>query len=369
MAQGDTGKNRLSHTARSASIHNPGFMTLSDPQQISSNNGDRFIAHSPEPEPDYVTFKVKPRYWLAGGLLLATVFTTLLAGAQLQSDFVNNQPMFAFSQGILPISWIWQQPSRLLLGIPFSATLMLILLSHEMGHFVACKRYGVDATLPYFIPAPTLIGTLGAFIRIRSPFPSRAALFDIGIAGPIAGFLVALPALVAGLALSKISPTLVSASEFPLGHPAVLYLVRLGEGIRWPMSSIYLHPVAVAGWVGMFATALNLLPGAQLDGGHIFYAVWPRGHRYVTRILAVALLVMGLSLWVGWLLWFGLLLAFGGFHPYVREHPGLNRERKWLAVFALLMFALTFMAAPFPGKTIDWHKAREAADAVRGWFR
>ena len=300
--------------------------------------------------------------------MLATIFTTLLTGAQLQSDFINNQPMFSFSQGILPLSWIWEQPSRLLLGVPFSATLMLILLSHEMGHFVACRRYSVQATLPYFIPAPTLIGTMGAFIRIRSPFPSRAALFDIGIAGPIAGFLLAVPALVAGLGMSKVDPALVKATGFPLGYPAIFYLIRMGEGIHSPLSSIYLHPVAVAAWVGMFATALNLLPGGQLDGGHIFYAVWPRAHYYVTRILTIALLVMGLWLWAGWLLWFGMLLVFGGYHPSVPKYPGLSRERKWLAVFALLMFALTFMPAPLPNK-IDWHKVRQGVDAVRGWLR
>jgi Zn-dependent protease len=339
----------------------------SDPLQIASPNGNRLSDHMDEPANESPA--AKQHYWRAAGLLLATIFTTLLTGAQLQSDFINNQPMFSFSHGILPLAWIWQQPSRLLLGVPFSATLMLILFSHEMGHFVACRRYGVEATLPYFIPAPTLIGTLGAFIRIRSPFPSRAALFDIGIAGPIAGFLVAVPALVAGLAISKIDPALVKATEFPLGYPAIFYLVRMGEGIRWPMSSIYLHPVAVAAWVGMFATALNLLPGGQLDGGHIFYAVWPRAHRHITRILTIALLAMGLGLWVGWLVWFGMLLVFGAYHPSVPQYPGLSRERKWLAAFALVMFALTFMPAPFPGKTVDWRQVREAVHAMRAWVR
>jgi membrane-associated protease RseP (regulator of RpoE activity) len=275
--------------------------------------------------------------------------------------------MFTFSQGILPLGWIAQQPSRLLLGIPYSATLLLILLSHEMGHFVACRRYGVQATLPYFIPLPTPSGTLGAFIRIRSPFPSRAALFDIGIAGPIAGFLVAVPALVAGLALSKIEPDVVSASEIPLGYPAIFHLVRMGENIHWPLSAIYLHPVAVAAWVGMLATSLNLLPGSQLDGGHILYAVWPRAHRTLTRILVIALLPMGLFFWSGWLLWFGILLVFGANHPYVPEQPGLSRGRKWLAVFALIMFVLSFMPVPVHAKgwTLDWHKV---VHRVESWF-
>jgi len=342
-------------------------MASSDSLQIGSPNGNRLSDHIDEPGDEPLA--AKQHYWRAAGLLLATIFTTLLAGAQLQSDFINNQPMFAFSHGVLPLGWIWQQPSRLLLGVPFSATLMLILFSHEMGHFVACRRYGVQATLPYFIPVPWPIGTLGAFIRILSPFPTREALFDIGIAGPIAGFLVAVPALVAGLALSKIDPLLVGASELHLEYPAIFHLVRLGEQIHWPMNAIYLHPVAVAAWIGMLATSLNLLPGGQLDGGHIFYAVWPRAHRHVTRILTVALLAMGLWLWAGWLVWFGMLLVFGGYHPSVPEYPGLSRERKWLAVFALVMFALTFMPAPLPNNRIDWHKARQGMDAVRGWLR
>lgn len=331
-------------------------MALSDPQPIGSTNGNRPSLSTETFESDPAQPPPKYRYGRAALLLLATFITTLLGGMQLQNDFINNQPMFTFTQGILPLHWIAQQPSRLLLGIPFSATLLLILLSHEMGHFVTCRRYGVQATLPYFIPFPTPIGTLGAFIRICSPFPSRAALFDIGIAGPIAGFLVAVPALVLGLALSKVDSALVSAASPQLGYPAIFYLVRSAEGVHWPMSEIYLHPVAVAAWVGMLATSLNLLPGSQLDGGHILYAVWPRIHRRLTYILVIALLPMGLFRWIGWLVWFAVLLLFGADHPYVPEAPGLNRGRKWLALSALLMFALTFMPVPIHDQTLDWHK-------------
>ncbi len=149
------------------------------------------------------------RYWLHALLLLATVFTTLVVGARLEFNFLNNLPAFTIGDSVLPffeLGWVLEQPSRLLLGVPFAGTLMLILLAHEMGHFIYCLRYGVNATLPFFIPAPTLIGTLGAFIRIKSPIRSREALFDIGIAGPIAGFVVALVTLVAALSLSKPLP-------------------------------------------------------------------------------------------------------------------------------------------------------------------
>ena len=148
----------------------------------------------------------RERYWLHGLLLLATCFTTLVVGARMEFNFLHNLPPFAAGDEWLPffpLGWVFAQPSRLLLGIPFSATLLLILLAHEMGHYLFCRYYGVRATLPFFIPAPTLIGTLGAVIRIKAPIRSRAALFDIGIAGPIAGFVVAVVTLAVAMTLSK----------------------------------------------------------------------------------------------------------------------------------------------------------------------
>jgi membrane-associated protease RseP (regulator of RpoE activity) len=340
-------------------------MPLSDQQPFGSTNGNRPLPPVETVEAEPAASVARHRYGLAVFLLLATAVTTLLAGAQLQNDFGRNPP-FSFSEGVLPIGWILHSPSRLLLGVPFSLTLLLILLSHEMGHFVACRRYGVDCTPPYFIPVPWPLGTMGAFIRIRSPFPSRAALFDIGVAGPIAGFLVAVPALVLGLILSKVDPKLVSAAPTHVGYPAIFYLVRSALGVRAPIHDIYFHPIAVAAWVGMLATSLNLLPGSQLDGGHLLYALWPRAHRNLTRFLVVLLLPLGLFVWPGWLFWFAVLLIFGTDHPYVPEAPGLTPGRKWLALFALLMLALTFMPVPIQGPTLDWHKP---VNAVRRLFR
>ncbi len=187
------------------------------------------------------------------------------------------------------------QPSRLLLGIPFSATLLLILFSHEMGHYLFCRYYGVRATLPFFIPAPTLIGTLGAVIRIKAPIRSRAALFDIGIAGPIAGFVVAVVTLAVAMTLSKPLDPGMGPSELQLGFPAIFHIMH--SVLRsaaphhaiaaLPLRQVYLHPTAVAAWVGMFATALNLLPSSQLDGGHIVYALAPRVHRAVSWITVI----------------------------------------------------------------------------------
>ena len=155
----------------------------------------------------YVVTRQRTRpYWLHLLLLLLTMLTTLIVGAQIGDNFLRGLPAFTLGDGFLPLfhpQWIWEHPIRLLLGVPFSTTLMAILLAHEFGHFFLCEKYGINATLPFFIPAPTLIGTLGAFIRIKSPIHSRRALFDVGVAGPIAGFVVALPLLLVGLALSK----------------------------------------------------------------------------------------------------------------------------------------------------------------------
>src|ERR1700737_2833152 len=170
----------------------------------------------------------KQRYWLHALLLLATCFTTVVVGARMEFNYLRNQPVFSLDDNSLsffPVSWAFSHPSRLLLGIPFASTLMLILLAHEMGHYLCCRYYGVNATLPFFIPAPTLIGTLGAFIRIRSPIRSRAALFDIGIAGPIAGFAVAVTVLMFALPLSKAIPPAMDGPGIQLGYPLIFRLV------------------------------------------------------------------------------------------------------------------------------------------------
>jgi membrane-associated protease RseP (regulator of RpoE activity) len=299
---------------------------------------------------------LKRRYWLHALLLLLTIFSTLVVGARLQYNFNHNLPAFSLEDSFFPVSWAAGHPSHLLLGIPFSATLLLILLAHEMGHFLYCVRYRVWATLPFFIPAPTLIGTFGAFIRIRSPIRSRAALFDIGIAGPIAGFVVAVVVLAFALTLSKPMAYMAAGSDIQFGYPLIFYLAQGALALVLPGSShvhlslqqVYLHPTAVAAWVGMFATALNLLPGGQLDGGHIVYSVAPRIHRRVSRITVVLLVLMTLF-WFGWLLWSVLLMATGMRHPQVPVEPPLGPQRRLLAVFAVVMLALTFVPAPFGG--------------------
>jgi membrane-associated protease RseP (regulator of RpoE activity) len=250
------------------------------------------------------------------------------------------------------MGWILTQPSRLLLGVPFAGTLMLILLAHEMGHYLFCEYYGVYATLPFFIPAPTLIGTLGAFIRIRSPIRSRSALFDIGIAGPIAGFLVSLIVLFIAMPYSRPMTATSAGSDIQLGYPLIFRIVW--EILPLPhlkhshaLHSIYFHPTAIAAWVGMFATALNLLPGGQLDGGHIVFAIAPRAHRWVSRLTIITLIPMAFYFWAGWLIWAILLRISGMRHPMVAEWPGISRGRQLLGVCAFIMLVLTMTPSPF----------------------
>jgi membrane-associated protease RseP (regulator of RpoE activity) len=262
-------------------------------------------------------------------------------------------PILSLGDGPLPffpITWALAAPSRLLLGIPFALTLMGILLSHEMGHYLYCRRYGVYATLPFFIPAPTLIGTLGAFIRIKSPIRSRTALFDIGIAGPIAGFVFSTVVLFIALAFSKPGSAVAMDPQFEIGYPLIFHLahstLRRIAGGGLPLQSMLLHPVAIAAWVGMFATALNLLPGGQLDGGHIVYALFPRAHKWFTRLAVLALIPLG-RFWPGWWVWAVLLAVSGLRHPQVAPWPHLDRKRRLLALLAIAMFVLTFVPIPF----------------------
>ncbi len=315
----------------------------------------------------------KPKYWLNLLLLLITFFTTLVVGARLEWNFLQGSPTLSMEQGIFPVSWAIGG-GHLALGIPFSLTLMLILLAHEMGHYLYCLKYGVTATLPFFIPFPTLIGTLGAFIRIRSPLRSRNILFDIGIAGPIAGFAVALPVLILSLGLSRAAPFGAAPADIQLGYPLIFHLVRrllIAAGgapglASVPLQQLYLHPVAIAAWVGMFATSLNLLPGGQLDGGHIVFALSPRAHKRVSRITILALIPLALFFWTGWLVWAILLRLSGMRHPGVAPRPGISSPRRWLAVLALLMLALTFSFAPVGPQSV-LESARSVLDIVHQW--
>ncbi len=303
----------------------------------------------PQPQPGvWVIPPLKQRWWIYVLFFVLTMFSTTVVGARMQINFLHRQPVFSLNDGTLslfPIGWIAQHPANLLMGLPFSLTLMFILFAHEMGHYLYTRHYRVHVTPPFFVPFPSLIGTLGAFIRIKSPIPSRAALFDIGIAGPIAGFIPACAALLVGISLSH--PIAGSAaSEIQLGFPLAFHLAARLLRIGVPLSALSLHPIAAAAWVGMFATALNLLPGGQLDGGHIVFSISPQLHRWISMLTVFALVPLGKYLWTGWFLW-AVMLALTLRHPRVPRYPGVSGRRRVLAICAALMLVLTFTPAPF----------------------
>jgi membrane-associated protease RseP (regulator of RpoE activity) len=270
------------------------------------------------------------RVWVHIILFLLTFFSTLYIGA--------------LYEGVNPAQDIF----LILKGLPFSLALLAILGSHELGHYYFSKKHRLDASLPYFIPFPSFVGTLGAFIRIRSPIPSRKALLDIGIAGPLTGMTVAVPLTIIGLKLSKFQMvtgdgiTLYFGSSFLFG-----FLSSLLKNTPPPGMALILHPIAFAGWIGFFVTALNLIPMGQLDGGHIAYALLGRHHKKVSMATFFILVLMA-KLWPGWLIWaiLGFLIGFGH-PPPLNEISTLDKGRKLLAVFAFLILILTFTPAPF----------------------
>ena len=275
-------------------------------------------------------------------LLLFTVVTTTWSG-------LGHYLSYASELGALDIDIT---AATVLHGLWYSATILLILGCHELGHYVACRYYDVDASLPYFIPAPlALTGTLGAFIRIREPIPSKRMLFDIGIAGPIAGFVIAVPALIFGLLLSRVVQMPEDFTGFSFGEPL---LFRAASYVIWGAQeegqAISLHPMGFAAWFGLLATALNLFPIGQLDGGHISYAVFGRRSSHVTlATVAVAFVLSWFSTsWVVWtVLMVVMLILFGRHHPRTAdEHIPLDRPRQVLAAVALAMFVVCFTPVP-----------------------
>ncbi|MGH9400619.1 MAG: site-2 protease family protein [Terriglobia bacterium] len=280
-------------------------------------------------------------------LFLLTLLTTLIVGVHLAQNYAARVPIFD-----LDISWsffaqLLSHPARLWTGAPYAFTTVGILLAHELGHYFTCRYYRIDATYPFFIPAPTVVGTWGAFIQIRSPLVTRQELFDVGISGPIAGFVVAIPMLVISAWNAGTRTALPPSNSLIPGHPLLLSLLVkwFHPGIQIPR--LALTPTGCGVWVGLFVTALNLIPIGQLDGGHIFYAVFGRAHRYVSIGFFAALIPMGYFFWPGWWVWAVLMIVIGLRHPapLIDSQP-LDRRRKLLALSALAMFILCFMLRP-----------------------
>jgi hypothetical protein len=294
--------------------------------------------------------------WLALCLLVASVFTTASTGALLMQNFRLGQPPLTVEDDLFPLFWIWKHTSLLSSGWSFSLTLLGILLAHEAGHLILCWRHGIRASWPYVLPAPTLSGTAGAVIRIESRIPSRRALLEVGIAGPVAGYVVALFTTALGLFLSRPAATgsAVALVQFrqPLTVALVDWLLRAFFPAVPTLQNIIPHPVLIASWVGLFVTSLNLIPAGQLDGGHILYAISQQWHRRLTFVVPVILLAMGLTLWTGWVLWGVILFLPAMRHPHVPFFPLMPYSYRWFALAALAILLLTFLPAPFVGTSL-----------------
>ncbi len=228
---------------------------------------------------------------------------------------------------------------------------MGILLAHELGHYLTCRYYRISATLPYFIPAPTIIGTFGAFIKIKSPITEKKALFDIGVAGPLSGFLLSLPALIYGLSASKVVSSLPEEGTIVFGDPLILQITAKLILKDLPSdSNIILHPIAFAGWIGILVTSFNLFPVGQLDGGHIAYSFLGKKATFVARIFFVLFIILGIYFWIGWFIWAFIILLMGLKHPrIIDESIPLSHKRKLLGVLILVIFILSFIPAPVKG--------------------
>ncbi len=267
-------------------------------------------------------------------LFVVTLVTTVIAGA--------------LYQGADPI----HHPREILLGLPFAISLILILGTHELGHYIASRRHGVITTLPLFIPGPPIppmIGTFGAVIRIKTPIMTKNALVDIGAAGPLSGFVVACVVTAIGLRTSAITPVVQGSGGLGFGNSLIFkgltYLVvgPVPEGF-----DVFLSPMAFAGWIGFFVTAMNLLPLGQLDGGHVVYALLGERQRPLTILLVIIMAVLGYFTWPGWFIWGALIAIIGLWHPPIEgHHLPMDRRRRLTALAAIIVFVLTFMPTPF----------------------
>ncbi len=298
-----------------------------------------------------------PVSWVIAAIsFVLTLFTTTTLGAgwylSTRTDVTTDLLPWL---GLETIGRVWSDAALLRVGLSFSLPLLFILLCHELGHYLACRYYRVPATPPYFLPVPIGLGTFGAFIRIKAPIRDKKQLFDIGAGGPIAGFLALLPFLLYGIAHSTRATLYVV--EDPATSPLSLFVpgkslamelaTRIFHGGLGPAETLDFHPFALAAWVGLLATALNLIPLGQLDGGHILYSVAGRRQRMVAIPLWLGLATAGILFWRGWIFWCVIVLLMGLRHPPVmNEREPLDRRRLLLALAILVLFVLSFMPVP-----------------------
>jgi membrane-associated protease RseP (regulator of RpoE activity) len=302
---------------------------------LIENGGDGMVRVVGLPAAVTDALRRRSRLWVNVLLFLATIVTTVWAGA--------------LHQGVNPLT----DPERWMAGVPYAAAILAILGVHEMGHFIVARWHGVDVTWPYFIPVPMGLGTLGAFIQIKAPIKSRQAVFDVGIAGPLAGLFIAIPALFVGLGQAA-----------PLGAEETLHGTRAGTSILLALmyqlvhggdlaaaaaATIRLTPIAFAGWIGLVVTALNLLPVGQLDGGHIAYALFGRRYAFAIGVgTFVLMFALGLSVWPGLLTWAILIALIAGFFhtPALDDITLPDGKRFVLGAFATVLLAVIVLPLP-----------------------
>ncbi len=275
----------------------------------------------------------RERVWINVVLALATVFTTMLVGAE----------MFGVD--------LASAPSQIIQGLPFTIAIMTVLGSHEMGHYIAARMHGMHTSLPYFIPVPTIIGTMGAIIKHRGPIPSRKALFDVGVSGPLIGLAASILVTIIGLNLPPVIPSqdmmMMELQNPPLFTLLMNFVGSVGE---------FIHPVAFAGWVGMLVTMLNLLPSGQLDGGHVLRAMMGENAKYVSSIMPYVLLTIGIYvtyimkqsgfIWIVWALFLSFFAAAG--HPTpLNDEIELDNNRMAVGVITFVLGLLCFTFVPF----------------------
>lgn len=330
---------------------------LSGQIESRSLNGDDPLFKSVLPHQD----RPKDRIWVQVVLLLATIYTTTMAGTLMSPDLVGGD--------VEGEDWTLLFNLRFLsYGLPFSMTLLAILGIHEMGHYVTSRWWHVRASLPYFIPFPSIIGTMGAVIRVKSRIPNRRALIDIGASGPLAGFVMAVVALGVGLHRSDV----IAVQDVPVGALSLgdsilsAYMGQLIIGHLPEGYDVMLHPMAFAGWLGLFVTVLNLLPMGQFDGGHIIYGIFGQHHARITKGTLVALGLFWVvgppydwlhapdvystwldSRWLGWLVWLFMGLIMGRRHPSPSDpNLVLDPTRKWIGYLSLVILVLCFIPHP-----------------------
>ena len=316
----------------------------------------------PAHEPPALSASAPSRILVPIVFFVVTLFTTTAVGMRYMENFRLGRAPLSTDADILPYNWVFHHLNHLASGFPFSLTLIAILLAHEFGHYFACRTFRVRSTLPYLLPAPSISGSFGAIIRLKSRIPSRSALLFIAAMGPVAGFIVAIAAVIVGLhASTYVAVPVIHRVQAPL---LIALAHAFSRSAAQPLELLLPHPILSAAWIGILITALNLIPAGQLDGGHIVYAISPALHRYTSRASTAILLVLGIVSWAGWILWALILLTPGMRHPKVSAERPVKRWHFALVPICAVILLLAATYQPFQGYSL-WHILRQLPSRYR----